>query len=84
VSDYIKVDVTDYGLGIKREDKNKIFECFYSAGNLHKKFPRMGIGLYVREQIIRNHKGLLWVESEEGAGATFNFTLPLKIDVDEY
>lgn len=83
VSDYIKVAVTDFGLGIKREDKKKIFERFYRAGNLQKKFPGMGIGLYVCEQIIKNHKGLLWVESDEGAGATFNFTLPLKTEENE-
>ena len=80
---YIKVAVTDYGLGIKNEDKKRIFERFFRAGSLQKKFPGMGIGLYVCEQIIKNHKGLLWVESEEGAGATFNFTLPLKIEKDE-
>lgn len=83
VSDYVKVSVTDYGLGIKKEDKKRIFERFYRAGDLQKKFPGMGIGLYVCEQIINNHKGLLWVESEEGHGATFNFTLPLKIEADE-
>lgn len=83
VSDYVKVAVTDYGLGIKKEDKKRIFERFFRAGDLQKKFPGMGIGLYVCEQIIKNHKGLLWVESEEGKGATFNFTLPLKIEEDE-
>jgi len=83
VSDYVKVAVTDYGLGIKKEDKKKIFERFFRADNLQKKFPGMGIGLYVSEQIIKNHKGTLWVESEEGEGATFNFTLPLKNDEDE-
>lgn len=83
VSDYVKVAVTDFGLGIKREDKKKIFERFFRADNLQKKFPGMGIGLYVSEQIIKNHKGSLWVESEEGEGATFNFTLPLKTEEDE-
>ena len=42
-----------------------MFERFFRAGSLHKKFPGMGIGLYVCEQIIKNHNGMLWVESEE-------------------
>jgi len=38
----------------------------------------MGIGLYVGEQIIKNHDGMLWLDSEKGMGSTFSFTLPVK------
>ncbi len=77
VSGFIKVAVTDYGLGIGREDQKKVFERFFRANSIQKKFPGMGIGLYVCDQIIKNHKGTLWVDSEADKGATFSFTLPI-------
>jgi PAS domain S-box-containing protein len=77
VSDYLKVSVTDYGMGIKMEDQSKIFDRFYRVSEIQQRFPGMGIGLYVCDQIIKNHGGTLWVESEEGKGSTFSFTLPL-------
>ncbi len=77
VSNYIKVAVTDYGMGINPEDQKKIFDRFYRVGEIQQRFPGMGIGLYVCDQIIKNHGGTLWVESEKGKGSTFSFTLPL-------
>ncbi len=77
VSNFIKVSVTDKGVGIKQEDHKKVFERFYRAQSVQREFPGMGIGLYVCEQIIKNHSGSLWVESEETKGSTFSFTLPI-------
>ncbi|WDF53927.1 PAS domain-containing protein [Mucilaginibacter sp. KACC 22063] len=77
VSNYIKFSVTDYGLGISPADQKKIFERFYRSTETQKNFPGMGIGLYICEQIIKNHGGSLWVNSEYGKGSTFNFTLPI-------
>lgn len=76
INEFVKVTVTDFGLGINEEDQKKIFERFYRVGSIQKDFPGMGIGLYVCEQIVKSHNGSLWVESEEGKGATFSFTLP--------
>lgn len=76
VSDYLKVSVKDQGLGILQEDKEKIFERFYRAGNTQKKYPGMGIGLYICKKIIDEHQGTIWVESQSGEGSEFNFTLP--------
>lgn len=77
VSNYLKVSVTDYGMGINLEDQKKIFDRFFRVGEIQQRFPGMGIGLYVCEQIVKNHGGSLWVESEKGNGATFSFILPL-------
>ncbi|RFZ86116.1 PAS domain S-box protein [Mucilaginibacter terrenus] len=77
VSNYLKVSVTDYGMGISPEDQQKIFERFYRASDIQQRFPGMGIGLYICDQIIKNHGGSLWVESEKGKGSTFSFTLPV-------
>jgi len=76
VSDYVKVSVKDFGLGMSAEDRKKVFERFYRGVEIQKKFPGMGIGLYICDQIIKNHNGTLWVESEIGKGSIFSFTLP--------
>lgn len=80
VGDFIKISVTDYGMGISPQDKVKIFERFFRARDIQKKFPGLGIGLYISHEIIANHKGTLWVESEIGKGSTFSFTLPIMKD----
>lgn len=77
VGNFIKVSITDYGMGITQQDQSKIFDRFYRARDIQKKFPGMGIGLYICHEIIANHDGTLWVESEIGKGSTFNFTLPI-------
>jgi len=78
VSNYVKVSVTDQGIGIAPDDQKRIFERFYRAGDIQKKFPGMGIGLYFCAQIVKQHGGTLWVESEKGKGSVFSFTLPLE------
>ncbi len=81
VGNFVKVSVTDFGMGISAQDKVKIFERFFRARDIQKKFPGLGIGLYISHEIIANHKGTLWVESEIGKGSTFSFTLPImKVD----
>lgn len=77
VSNFAKLSVTDYGLGIAMEDQKRIFDRFYRASDIQKHFPGMGVGLYISEQIILHHGGTLWVDSEPGKGATFSFTLPI-------
>ncbi|MDR6733599.1 PAS domain S-box protein [Sphingobacterium sp. 2149] len=77
VANFVKVSVRDYGMGISYQDRLKIFERFFRVSHIQKKFPGLGIGLYVSHEIIVNHNGTLWVESELGEGSTFNFTLPI-------
>jgi len=76
VSNYVKLSVRDFGLGMSGEDKKRVFERFFRSIETQKHFPGMGIGLYICEQIIKNHQGTIWVESEKGKGSTFSFTLP--------
>lgn len=77
VSNFIKVSVKDRGMGIKEGELKKIFTRFYRVGEIQKDYPGMGIGLYICDQIIKNHGGTLWAESEKGKGSVFSFTLPL-------
>jgi PAS domain S-box-containing protein len=78
VHQYIKISITDTGVGINQKDHKKIFERFYRADKITEKYPGIGIGLYVSNQIVQEHKGSLWVESEEGSGSIFNITIPVE------
>ncbi|HUZ59910.1 MAG TPA: PAS domain S-box protein [Hanamia sp.] len=73
----IVVSVNDEGIGIDKNYQKKIFERFYRVeGKSEKTFPGFGIGLFITSEIIKRHKGKIWVESEPGKGSQFYFTLP--------
>ena len=73
----VKVLVADKGIGIKAKDQEKVFQRFYRVeSDKMKNISGFGIGLYLSSEIIQRHKGTIGVQSEEGRGATFYFTLP--------
>jgi PAS domain S-box-containing protein len=75
----IAVSVQDFGIGIPAHCQVRIFERFYrGSSHMEKRFPGLGIGLYIAQQIIAHHGGRIWVESVEGQGSTFTFALPLQ------
>lgn len=73
----LTVAVKDYGIGIPKKEIDKLFQRFYRVQTAAKSFSGLGIGLYISSEIIQRHRGKLWVESEEGKGSTFYFSLPL-------
>ncbi|MCB0563788.1 MAG: response regulator [Phaeodactylibacter sp.] len=75
---FLKVSVEDTGIGIPQAKREAIFQEFEQADGSEKRiFTGSGLGLSVSKRLIEMHGGQLWVESEEGKGATFSFTLPL-------
>ncbi|OGB23393.1 MAG: histidine kinase [Burkholderiales bacterium RIFCSPLOWO2_02_FULL_57_36] len=80
----LRVDVADNGPGIAAADQKLIFERFRQVGDTLTNKPRgTGLGLPISRQIIEHFGGMLWVESLEGKGSTFSFTLPLNRAMDE-
>jgi Na+/proline symporter/signal transduction histidine kinase len=74
----LRVDVRDNGPGVRREDRPYVFDKFWQAGDtLVAKPPGTGLGLHISRQIVEHFGGRMWVDSEEGDGACFSFTLPL-------
>lgn len=69
------IQVRDNGPGIAAEFQQRVFEL-YSRLHGGKSHPGNGLGLAVCKAIVESHKGRIWVESTEGAGATFCFALP--------
>ncbi len=75
--DMLTVAVQDFGIGIGNEHQGRLFERFYRAlSKKDKTYPGLGIGLYIAHEIIQRHAGKMWVESNEGSGSTFFFSLP--------
>jgi signal transduction histidine kinase len=75
---FVLISVSDNGTGIVREHQSKIFERFFRSPTAACTRRGTGLGLFIAKQIVESHKGRIWVESEEGKGATFVFTLPMK------
>lgn len=74
----ITLVVQDFGPGIPEKLRTKIFDPFYRIGGTDAHTaPGLGLGLYISSEIIARHQGRIWVESSEGQGASFSFTLPL-------
>ena len=69
------VSVSDNGIGIAEEYKEKIFQIFKRL-NSKDKYKGSGIGLSICRRIINHHGGEIWVESELGKGSSFHFTIP--------
>lgn len=83
VDDNIQVSITDTGIGIPEADIDRIFDPFYSTANRSRYGVHLGLGLAICQQIIQGHGGQIWVESEQGQGSTFSFTLPLVVREQE-
>ena len=77
--DAVTVCVQDFGIGIKEDHVNKIFNRFFrvSESKLNT-FPGLGLGLYIAAEIVKTHGGTIAVESKQGKGSTFCFSLPFK------
>jgi signal transduction histidine kinase len=73
VGDFAIIRVRDNGLGLTEEDRQRVFEPFFS-----KKTEGTGLGLYVTHSIIERHGGYIYVDSEYGVGTTFSVYLPVK------
>ena len=73
--DHVVTKVSDNGVGIPPQYLDKIFERFF-RGSKSGVQGGTGLGLSIAKKIIESHGGRIWVESEEGKGATFVFVLP--------
>jgi two-component system phosphate regulon sensor histidine kinase PhoR len=75
----VVVSVEDQGLGIPRADLDRVFERFYKVDKARVRGKGgTGLGLAIARHIVEGHGGRIWVESEEGRGATFSFAIPLR------
>jgi PAS domain S-box-containing protein len=71
--DCVRLTVRDTGVGFGQEASDRLFQAFYTTKN-----DGMGIGLSLSRSIIEAHRGRLWATMNDGPGATFSFSIPLK------
>lgn len=72
--------VADSGVGISKDALDKLFSKFYRGSHEVKQTTKgTGLGLYISKSIVEKLGGKIWVESEEGKGSKFSFTLPLAV-----
>jgi len=71
----VRFSISDNGIGIAPEYHDRIFQMFQRL-HTRDRYPGSGIGLAIVQRIIERHGGRVWLESGEGEGSTFFFTLP--------
>ncbi|MGC9526527.1 MAG: ATP-binding protein [Limnospira sp.] len=76
--DAIAVTVSDTGIGIPEDKRDRIFESFEQGdGSTARRYGGTGLGLAVTKQLVELHHGQIWVDSVVGEGSIFTFTLPV-------
>lgn len=75
---WLRIIVSDHGIGIPPDKLEQVFERFYQVdGGMTRRFGGMGIGLALCRRIVELHGGRIWAESRgEGQGSVFHITLP--------
>jgi signal transduction histidine kinase len=71
------VEIMDTGLGISKEEQQKLFRPYYRVPADSRRYNGIGLGLSITKQLVELHGGGIWVESEPGKGSTFAFSIPL-------
>jgi signal transduction histidine kinase len=76
--------VADRGIGIPTDEIGQVFERFHRGRQVSStNYGGLGLGLYITKQIVERHGGAIWVESREGQGTTFSFSLPVAPAVEQ-
>ena len=76
--DSVEISISDTGIGIPKEQINKVFDRFYQVDqNISSEIQGTGVGLSLTKELVELHKGKILAESEEGKGSTFRIILPL-------
>lgn len=77
MEDRVRVGVIDTGIGISKQDRNKLFNKFVQVSKNHEAQRQgVGLGIYIAKELIEMHGGEIWVESRLGVGSKFYFILP--------
>jgi PAS domain S-box-containing protein len=74
--DYVELAVCDEGIGIPEDEQPQLFRPFARSETVQRAINGVGLGLYISQQIVNRHGGLIWLESEPGKGSRFVLQVP--------
>lgn len=78
---FLRVSVSDTGGGVAPQDRPRVFDRFYRADDtLIEGLGETGVGLSIVKSLVEAHSGQVWIESDEGVGSTFHFTIPFGLE----
>ncbi|MDL2213489.1 response regulator [Bacteroides sp. OttesenSCG-928-D19] len=78
VKQSFEITISDNGIGISEENKERVFERFYQIHNsCNNSYVSTGIGLHLTRSLVELHHGKIWVEDNEGGGSSFVIRIPL-------
>ncbi len=75
--DNLVVEVEDNGPGIPKKDQERIFQPYHRKLSDRERLSGLGLGLALCKNLVELHGGQIWVDSEEGRGSVFGFSIPL-------
>ncbi|MCK4670370.1 MAG: GAF domain-containing protein [Nanoarchaeota archaeon] len=76
--DHVEIHIKDTGIGIAKEDFDKVFDKFNQIQHDFHTEKGSGLGIPITKQIVESHGGKIWFDSQLGIGSTFSFSLPKK------
>ncbi|MGA1863616.1 MAG: sensor histidine kinase [bacterium] len=80
-SGFVQVDISDTGIGLAPDQREKIFEKFYQVDHSPtREYDGTGLGLPIAKEIVELHGGMIWVKKMKGKGSTFSFTIPMAVE----
>lgn len=83
---HVIISISDQGMGIPKKDLRKVFSRFYRVdGARSRSMGGSGLGLAISKEVVQQHGGTIWAESQIGEGTTFNISLPyVQYEEDEW
>ncbi len=76
----VTISVKDTGPGLSAEDQKQLFQPFHQVDtSIRRRHSGTGLGLSISKSLVELHHGKMWVESEQGLGSTFSFSLPVEL-----
>ena len=81
--EHIRLRVTDTGVGIPEDERERVFDRFYQVqSGSTRAYRGTGLGLTICKHIVERHHGRIWIEDSEGSGAVFVVELPRELPLE--
>ncbi len=74
---FIVTTITDNGYGIAKKNQASLFKPYTHLDGKGRQYRGLGLGLALSKMFVELHGGSIWMESEDGKGSAFSFTLPI-------